>query len=91
MDGWGDRSDRVSVVWVDGGGDQGGGGEGMIPSTAEIRQFLMDAFSDEELNAFCFDYFTDVYNGFTAGQTKGQRIQLLDFIGNRVNLLHAHL
>jgi WD40 repeat protein len=49
----------------------------MMPSTAEIRQFLMEAFSDEELNAFCFDYFADVYNGFTAGQTKGQRVQAL--------------
>jgi ketosteroid isomerase-like protein len=46
-------------------------------STADIRQFLMEAFSDEELNAFCFDNFRDVYDNFTAGQTKGQRVQAL--------------
>lgn len=38
-----------------------------------IRELVEAAFGDEELNRFCFDHFTDIYDGFTAGQTKGQR------------------
>jgi len=49
----------------------------MPPTTAEIRRFLNDAFSDEELKTLCFDYFRDVYDDFTAGMTRGQMIQLL--------------
>ncbi len=45
--------------------------------TAEIRQFLTEAFSDEELSTLCFDYFRDVYDDFAAGMTKGSKIQLL--------------
>ncbi len=46
-------------------------------STADLRKFLVEAFSDEELKSLCFDYFRDVYDDFTAGMTKGQMIQLL--------------
>lgn len=46
-------------------------------TTADIRRFLNKAFTDEELTALCFDYFPEVHNNFTAGMTKGQRIQLL--------------
>ncbi|MDQ1301989.1 MAG: hypothetical protein QG637_1911 [Chloroflexota bacterium] len=44
---------------------------------AVIRKLVSAAFSDEELKAFCFDHFSDVYQDFTAGQTLGQRVQLL--------------
>ncbi len=47
------------------------------PSSADIRQFLIEAFSDEELSTLCFDYFRDVYDDFASGMTKGQKIQLL--------------
>jgi formylglycine-generating enzyme required for sulfatase activity len=47
------------------------------PSTADIREFLTGAFSDEELATLCFDYFRDVYDDFASGMTKGQKIQLL--------------
>lgn len=48
-----------------------------MPTTAELRRFLTEAFSDEELKTLCFDYFRDVYDDFAAGMTKGQMIQLL--------------
>jgi formylglycine-generating enzyme required for sulfatase activity len=47
------------------------------PSTADIRQFLIEAFNDDELTALCSDYFRDVVNDFASGMTKGQKIQLL--------------
>ena len=49
----------------------------MPPSTADLRRFLVDAFSDEELKALCFDYFRDVYDAFTTGMTKTQMIQIV--------------
>ena len=49
----------------------------MTYDTPQIRQFLTNAFSDEELSTFCFDHFPEVYNGFSIGMTKGQKVQLL--------------
>ena len=49
----------------------------MTPTTADIRRFLVNTFSDEDLKTLCFDYFRDVYDDFTTGMTKGQMIQLL--------------
>jgi len=49
----------------------------MNPSTADIRQLLTEHFSDDELSTFCFDYFPEVYNSFSAGMPKGQKIQIL--------------
>jgi len=46
-------------------------------NTADIRQFLTEAFSDEDLAILSYDYFRSVYDGFTLGMTKGQKIQLL--------------
>ena len=46
-------------------------------STAAIRSLLMQAFSSEELRAFCTDYFQDVFAQFTDTQTKGAQVQLL--------------
>ena len=28
-----------------------------MPTTADMRRFIMDIFNDEELTTFCFDYF----------------------------------
>lgn len=46
---------------------------------AELRQFIMSYFSDDELNTFCFDYFREVLNNFTVGMTKSQKV--IDLIG----------
>jgi sulfatase modifying factor 1 len=46
-------------------------------NSADIRQYLIDAYSDEELMVFCTDYFRDVRNQFTVGMTKGYMIELL--------------
>jgi WD40 repeat protein len=70
-------SDRVSVVWVGGGGDSRGGGEVVTPSTERIREVLAKYFSDEEISAPCTDYFREVADNFAIGLTKGQKIQLL--------------
>jgi formylglycine-generating enzyme required for sulfatase activity len=42
-----------------------------------IRRLILRAFGDEELRTFCHDYFPDVYEQFTSGQTKGDRTLLL--------------
>ncbi len=53
---------------------------GSAVDTAAIRQLLFDAFNDEELNAFCFDYFLPLYQDFTQGMSKSDKIQrLLDY------------
>ena len=46
-------------------------------STARLRKLLTSAFSDEDLDIFCFDHFRVVYNGFTSGMSKPQKIQRL--------------
>lgn len=48
----------------------------------ESRLFYMidDAFNSDALNTFCFNVFTLVYNNFTEGQKKTQRItELLNY------------
>ncbi len=46
-------------------------------NTARIRQFLLERFHDEELEALCFDYFPTVKQDFTEGMTKRRKINLL--------------
>jgi outer membrane protein assembly factor BamB len=46
-------------------------------NTAVIRSLLIAAFSDEELTTLCFDHFRRVYEDFSTGMSKGQKIQLL--------------
>jgi formylglycine-generating enzyme required for sulfatase activity len=46
-------------------------------NTADVRQFLTDYFSDDELTTLCFDFFPAVHNSFASGMSKGQKIQLL--------------
>ena len=58
-----------------------------MPTTADLRRFLTDAFNAEEITTLCADYFPDVYNNFASGQTKGARIQdLLDYCVRRDQL-----
>jgi hypothetical protein len=40
------------------------------PNTADIRQFLASAYSDDELTILCADYFRNVRDNFTTGMTK---------------------
>ncbi len=44
---------------------------------ATIRELLEAAFSDEDLNNFCFDHFSSVYEQFTGVQTKSSRVRML--------------
>jgi formylglycine-generating enzyme required for sulfatase activity len=47
------------------------------PNTADLRKFLTEFFSDEELNTLCFDYFRDVYEEFATGMAKSEKVQRL--------------
>lgn len=46
-------------------------------NTAAVRELLLAAFSDEELATFCFDYYRPVYENFTAGMSRPQKVQML--------------
>ena len=48
-----------------------------MPVSADIRRFLTESFSDEEITTLCFDRFRPVYDTFAGGMTKGQKIQIL--------------
>jgi hypothetical protein len=49
-------------------------------NTEAVRELLSAAFSDGELTTLCFDHFCAVYEGFSAGMGKGDKIQrLLDY------------
>ena len=49
----------------------------MLPDTVAIRHFLKKTFSDEELTTLSFDYFPEVYQDFSSGMSKSNKIQLL--------------
>lgn len=49
----------------------------MAFTSAEVRRFLVDSFKDEDIETFCFDYFREVQTDFTAGMSKGEKIQRL--------------
>lgn len=46
-------------------------------NTAEVRQMLTNALSDEDLGPFCMDYFPTVYEQFSTGMSKTAKIQKL--------------
>lgn len=49
-------------------------------NTATIRELLIAALTDEELTALCFDHFRSVYEQFSTGMSKTDKVQrLLDF------------
>jgi multidrug efflux pump subunit AcrB len=45
--------------------------------TAGLRQRLIQTFSDEEVNTFCYDHCHPVYEQFSSGMTKTQKIHHL--------------
>lgn len=42
-----------------------------------VRELVSAAFDDEELTSLCFDHFPVVYDDFSAGMSKSQKIQRL--------------
>ena len=46
-------------------------------NTAAMRDLIRAALTEDEFTALTFDYFRPVYKQFAAGQTLGQRVQLL--------------
>ena len=63
-------------------------------SSSEVRRFLLEAFSDEEIGAFSFDYFTEAQHEFASGMSQGEKVQrLLDYcqMRNLVRLLFIAL
>jgi Effector-associated domain 7 len=56
-------------------------------TSAEVRDFMHDALDDEELTTLCFDYFREAYDDFSAGMSKGEKIQRLIEYCQRRNLV----
>lgn len=66
----------------------------MTPTNPELREFINQYFSDEELEALCFDYFPEALNDFGGGMSKSRKVIVL--IGHcerrdRLADLHAAL
>ncbi len=66
----------------------------MTPTNADLRQFILQFFNDDELETLCFDYFHEVQQNFTAGMTKNRKAILLIGYGDtrgRLEDLYAAL
>jgi hypothetical protein len=97
-----DRADGIAigdgarVVRTDVGARRAGAdGSPGLPSTATVRALLNEALTDQELDALCFDHFRPVYDGFSSGMGKGQKVQYLiehcvrhDELPRLLDLLH---
>lgn len=46
-------------------------------NTAVLRELIKEAFSDENLTIFCYDYYREVYHQFGIGMSKTVKIQRL--------------
>jgi hypothetical protein len=44
---------------------------------AVLRRLIVEAFSDEELSVFCYDYFRKVYDQLGSGMSKIAKVQRL--------------
>jgi branched-chain amino acid transport system substrate-binding protein len=49
----------------------------MSSTLSQVRQYLFDHYSDEEIITLCSDCFPNVRENFSFGMTKGQKIDLL--------------
>jgi hypothetical protein len=59
---------------------------------AQLRRFIAEYFSDDELEDFCFDYFPEVLRNFADGMTKGDKVRLLiTFAEHRKMTEHLHM
>ena len=66
----------------------------MTLTNVDLRQFILNFFSDEELETLCFDYFREVRQEFTTGMIKNSKVMLLiDYCDSRgrLNDLYACL
>jgi len=62
----------------------------MNHNTATIRKLLTAAFTDEDLTAFCFDHFREIYHKFGRGLTHSEKVQLLlEYCETNQSLQHA--
>ena len=53
-------------------------------SSAEVRRFLLESFSDEEIEVFCFDHFPDARQELSASMSKGEKVaHMLEYIQQR--------
>lgn len=49
-----------------------------MPATlADLRRFLTEHFSDQELTELCFDHFPEVYRNFGSGETVNAKVLAL--------------
>jgi formylglycine-generating enzyme required for sulfatase activity len=46
----------------------------MSPTNPELRQFINQFFSDDELETLCFDYFPEAMNEFGGGMSKNRKV-----------------
>jgi hypothetical protein len=67
------------------------------PDTATVRALLTEGLTDQELDALCFDHFRRVYDGFSSGMGKGQKVQGLiehcvrhDELSHLLDLVRRH-
>jgi len=59
----------------------------MTANLADIRRFLADHYSADELDGLCFDHFPEVYRDFTREMTATRKgLMLLDYCQNRDRL-----
>lgn len=45
-----------------------------LPPRATVRELVMAAFSEGDLSTFCFDHFREVYDDFTGGMARSERV-----------------
>ena len=59
----------------------------MSTTLADIRRFLTEHYSDQELTELCFDHFQEVYRNFGAGETANAKaLALLGYCQRRDRL-----
>lgn len=49
----------------------------MTPTNPELRKFIVQFFSNEELETLCFDYFPEATNEFGGGMSKNRKVIIL--------------
>lgn len=56
----------------------------MIPDNKQLREFIVQAFSDEDFDIFCFDHFPELEQRFSVGMTKTRKaVDLIKFCQTR--------
>jgi hypothetical protein len=46
----------------------------MSHNTAALRELIETALGDDELHSLCYDHFRPVYDSWTQGQTRPQKV-----------------